>query len=436
MLRYRLADDRGSLPIAMLAVLVVAALVSVVLSSVVTGQRQTRFDESFEQALQIAEVGLERMVALVESREATDSFTVCAAPPAGCPVDGGQYWGEAVKDSADDWTIEAQGRASDGTVRSLQAVVDVRSLFNLAAFGKFFSDFNGGNGADSYRSGSWNLSVYPRTFTQSDTGSNICMDGTSSPADPSRSSDSDVRMCTPTGNGVVATNGELFLKGGVIDDTDYVEIHHARDRISDPLPDATGYCKGVATTCSTPYETECDVRGAGAKKLQYCRDPIVLPSDPVTPPSAPTGAFDGAGATLAAGVHVFTNVTLYTSTVVQGTPENPTIIYLTGKLAIPNREYVNFRTNAAGNKVPRPSPSLLIFSSGSGPALDFGNHASFAGAVYAPSAGFTGGAQGNVYGSMIAGSINNNGGWNFHYDEALAEVTVGAPLQASDWTEL
>ncbi|MDP8971546.1 MAG: hypothetical protein M3N52_13805 [Actinomycetota bacterium] len=431
MLRYRLADDRGSLPIAMLAVLVVAALVSVVLSSVVTGQRQTRFDESFEQALQIAEVGLERMVALVESREASDSFTICA-PPAGCPVDGGQYWGQAVKDSADDWTIQAHGRANDGTERSLQAVVDVRSLFNLAAFGKFFTDFNGGNGADSYRSGSWDLSVYPRTFTQSDTGSNICKDGTPL-ADPSLSSD--VRMCTPTYNGVVATNGELFLKGGAFADTDYVEIHYARERISDPLPDATGFCEGVPDTCAPPYETECDVRGGA--KLQYCRDPIVLPSDPVTPPSAPIGAFDGAnGATLPAGVRVYTNVTLRTSTVIQGTPTNPTILYVTGKLTIPNHEHVNFRTNAAGNKVPRPSPSLLIFSSGSGPALDFGNHASLAGAVYAPRAGFTGGAQGNVYGSMIAGSINNNGGWNFHYDEALAEVTVGAPLQASDWTEL
>jgi hypothetical protein len=77
----------------------------------------------------------------------------------------------------------------------------------------------------------------------------------------------------------------------------------------------------------------------------------------------------------------------------------------------------------------------LIFSTGTGPTLTFGNHAAVSAAIYAPSAAFGGGSQGNIFGSLVAGSINNNGGWNFHYDESLADVTDNAPLVGENWRE-
>ena len=70
-----------------------------------------------------------------------------------------------------------------------------------------------------------------------------------------------------------------------------------------------------------------------------------------------------------------------------------------------------------------------------GPALRFGNHASFAGALYAPRAAFAGGAAGNIYGSLVTGSISTNGSWNFHYDEALGDVETEASYVVSDWVE-
>jgi hypothetical protein len=128
-------------------------------------------------------------------------------------------------------------------------------------------------------------------------------------------------------------------------------------------------------------------------------------------------------------------MTLDRDTVVQGTPENPSIVYLTGTLTVPNGEVVNFRENSLGNWVPKSAPGLLIFSAGIGPALRFGNHASFSGALYAPRATFSGGAAGNIYGSMVTGSISTQGSWNFHYDEALGDVETEARLVTSDWAE-
>src|SRR6185503_8942715 len=161
-----------------------------------------------------------------------------------------------------------------------------------------------------------------------------------------------------------------FLLGGVIGEVDQAEIHNAREHVDDPLPGATGFCSGVTATCTSP-------------RLAYFREPIELEPDPVVPPDDLTNQGSFAGLVLPAGRHLYTNMTLDTDTVVQGTPSNPTVVYLTGTLTIPNGAVVNFDLPTMR---PRPSAGLLIFSAGIGPALRFGNHASFAGAVFAPRA--------------------------------------------------
>ena len=257
------------------------------------------------------------------------------------------------------WTLTATGIATDGTSRTVTVTVNIESLFGLAAFGRLKVELRGSNSADSYRSGTFSQT---RSFTELAGGSNICGD----------------RMCTPTGHGVVATNAELYLLGVVIDSVDRAEVHFAREGIPDSLPGATGFCGGVPKTCSSP-------------KLAYIREPVVLDPDPVVPPADLTNQGSFSGATLPAGRQLYTNMTLDSNTVVEGTPEHPSIVYLTGTLTIPNHAVVNFRP---GGLVPKPSPGLLIFSGGVGPALRFGNHAKFSGAVYAPRATFSGGAAG------------------------------------------
>ncbi|MBW3548780.1 MAG: hypothetical protein KY452_11690 [Actinobacteria bacterium] len=410
-LRYR--SEAGSLPIAMLAVLVVGSLVTVLVGTVVVGERQTRFDQGFEQSLQVAETGLDRMVHLVASGQRTDDFSLAETA-----VAGGRYQGIADR-TRRDWFLEATGTAPDGTSRTVSVTVAVESLFGVAAYGRTQVALRGGNSADSYASGTFDdLGA----FTLLSDGSNICRsDGTA--ADPYATADSGgTRMCSPTGNGVVATNEELFLLGGVIAGVDRAEIHYAREKVTDPLPGATGFCGGVTETCTSP-------------KLAYFREPIELQPDPVVPPADLTNQGSFAGTSLPAGRQLYTNVVLDTNTVVQGTPDNPTVVYLTGTLTIPNQAVVNFRQTLDGRWVPKPTAGLLIFSAGVGPALRFGNHASFSGAVYAPRATFSGGAAGNIYGSMVTGSISTQGSWNFHYDDALGDVNTEARRVVRNWRE-
>jgi hypothetical protein len=403
-------SERGSLPVAMFAILIVGSLVTVLVGTMVSGQRQTRFDQGFEQSLQVAETGLERMTHLIRSRQRTDDFSLPETT-----VSGARYSGVADRVGRT-WDLTATGTAADGTSRTLALTVTIQSLFGVAAFGRTQVELRGANSSDSYRSGTLNQSL----FSVLAGGSSICRGLFA--ADPFNSAHStSTRMCTPTGKGVVATNAELYLLGGVIDGVDRAEIHYARENVVNPLEGATGFCGGVTLTCASP-------------KLAYFVDPIELEPDPVVPPGDLTNQGSFTGATLPAGRQLYTNVTLDTNTVVQGTSDNPTVIYLTGTLTVPNGAVVNFES-VNGNWVPKPSPGLLIFSAGVGPALRFGNHASFSGAVYAPRATFSGGAAGNIYGSMVTGSISTQGSWNFHYDEALGDVETEARRVVSDWAE-
>lgn len=413
-----LRSERGSLPMVMLATLIVGSLITVLAGTVVVGQRQTRFDQGFEQSLQIAETGLERMISLIKSREERASFQL-GVPP------GARYRGFAELDGRT-WTLTATGTVARPcqpgstpceTSRNLTLTISVESLFGVAAFGRTQVELRGSNSADSYRSGTFSR---PSLFALLAGGSSIC-NGLSA-ADPFSTADSNgTRMCSPTGQGVVATNEELYLLGQVMASVDRAEIHYARDNVTNPLPGATGFCGGVTATCTSP-------------KLKYYVDPIELEPDPVVPPTDLTNQGSFTGSTLPAGRQLYTNMTLKTDTVVQGTPANPSIVYLTGTLSVPNGAVVNFQSDGS-NWVPKPSPGLLIFSAGVGPALRFGNHASFAGAVYAPRATFSGGAAGNIYGSMVTGSISTQGGWNFHYDEALGDVDTEARFVTSGWAE-
>src|SRR5206468_4829199 len=69
------------------------------------------------------------------------------------------------------------------------------------------------------------------------------------------------------------------------------------------------------------------------------------------------------------------------------------------------------------------SPNLQIYSLGS--LVDMSNHTNIGGALYAPLATCNGGAQAAIYGSIVCRSISAVGGWQFHYDDALAGLGAG-----------
>jgi hypothetical protein len=414
-------SERGSLPIVLLAILVIDSVLIVVLGNILSGQRQLRFDEGYEQSLQVAEAGMERMVNLIQTGQRTVNFAVPDTPLAACGVTqglaavlgqcwsvvpGGRYRGTATSTSATTWDVASTGTAANGTSRTIGATVRAEPAFGVAAFGKVQMVLNGGNAADSF---------------DSRVDASICRAGV--PADPFDASDTgSTSACRPTGHGIVSTNGELYLLGGTTDVVDGVEIHYAKVNVPQPLAGATGFCGGVTQTCASP-------------KLRYYAEPIRLIPDPYVVPEDLQNKGPFTGTTLEAGRQLYTNVRLDSNTVIKGTPANPTILYLTGTLTVPNAAVVNFQQGPDGRWRPKPAPGLLIFSAGVGPALGFGNHASFAGAVFAPRATFSGGSAGNIYGSMTVGSFSTSGTWNFHYDDALGVVKTNAQWKVSDWAE-
>lgn len=59
--------------------------------------------------------------------------------------------------------------------------------------------------------------------------------------------------------------------------------------------------------------------------------------------------------------------------------------------------------------------------------------------VYAPNADVSmngGGSSGQIAGAVVADTININGGSEFHYDEALADMSGGNPFGVGQWAEL
>ena len=110
--------ETGSIPLALLAVIIVTGLVVVVTSTVVTGERQTRFDEDYERALQVAEVGVERFaVALATDPDGVDSV-----------LSGPGYEAELVTGEAG-LVVESTGE-SGGVERTIQVDVGLTSLFD------------------------------------------------------------------------------------------------------------------------------------------------------------------------------------------------------------------------------------------------------------------------------------------------------------------
>lgn len=88
--------------------------------------------------------------------------------------------------------------------------------------------------------------------------------------------------------------------------------------------------------------------------------------------------------------------------------------------------------------------SFMLYSTrpstaGGSQSISVSGNGQLSAVVYAPNANVTmngGGSSGNVYGAVVADTIKVTGGSEFHYDEALADMTSGNPFGVGDWAEL
>jgi hypothetical protein len=106
--------------------------------------------------------------------------------------------------------------------------------------------------------------------------------------------------------------------------------------------------------------------------------------------------------------------------------------------------YTNGNLAMAGNGVANANPSpasCLIYGTRTttGQTFTVSGNGQLRAALYAPNAAVTangGGASGQIQGSIVAHSINMNGGPDFHYDQALGNLGAGAGVGVSQWKEL
>ncbi len=83
--------------------------------------------------------------------------------------------------------------------------------------------------------------------------------------------------------------------------------------------------------------------------------------------------------------------------------------------------------------------STKVAGSGGTQNVDISGNGQLSAVVYAPNAEVSmngGGASGSIYGAVVANSITINGGSEFHYDEALSDMTDGNPFGIAGWNEL
>jgi hypothetical protein len=230
-----------------------------------------------------------------------------------------------------------------------------------------------------------------------------------------------VTMCSPTGNGRIGTEGNLNLHGNTGGAVDGVDVFFARQAL---LPSGITALTGATGDCS-----------GGCPDLVAHRDHYVVQPSAVCDGAPYTDVWQGQP--LHAGINSFvdTDITLTDSSMPTTlAPGQRVILCAKGTLTITGTKGLNM----ASNGEPNPPGNLLIFlakTSGSAPALNFANHCEIAAAIYAPDASFSGGAQCDVYGSMIVNSVGTQGGVGIHYDDALGRVPVNVPVSTSKWRE-
>jgi hypothetical protein len=141
----RLREERGSLPLAMIMTIVLVAIGGVLTTSAIAGQRHTRFDQTFEVAVQRAEAGADRLAHMVRKRQIVTATT----------VSGPGYTATATP-SGGGWVVTGTG--TSGTAeRTVEIRMKRQRLFRFGVFADESIKMVGSPpNVRSYDSASWN----------------------------------------------------------------------------------------------------------------------------------------------------------------------------------------------------------------------------------------------------------------------------------------
>jgi hypothetical protein len=361
--------------VALMGILVVTAAVTATMAMILSAQQTTRHDSRLVDAGQGSDAGIQQAYFSVNSLASTSTATQIG--PTTSSIGGVKYTYQATRPSATSlqWTLTSTASKTAGqtTTRTVTAKATQLPLFTLAAFADTFLNFNGNNAAVSY---------------------------------------------PVAGSGDVGTNGTLDLSGN----STHVDGLTLYDWQDDPdLARCTGNgCPGPTgtTTVNTPLNLAQASSSTGFIQAQIdaCKAAGPLTAfvgDHIDP--KPDGS-----------PYCFSSFWADSSTfTVTGSPTDPPVrIFVDGgDVVLGNKNHSDVNNDVAG------SPSairLQIYSTGT--TVSMYNQSNLAAAVYAPNAacsGVTSDAASDYYGSLMCKTIDNVGGWTFHYDTRLGSVGDG-----------
>jgi hypothetical protein len=371
----RPAGDQGSMMVAMMGILLASLAVTATMVMVLQTQQTTRKDSRFADAGQASDAGIQDAYFAINSLPTTSTQTSVTGTAS---VGGTSYSYTATRASgtALEWTVTSTANKTAGrtTTRTVTAKVAQSPLFALAAFADAFVNFNGNNAAVSY---------------------------------------------PVAGMGNVGTNGTLDLKGA----STHVDGLTLYDWQNNPN---AGRCTGqgcpAASATSTVNAPLNVAQASGSTGFIQAQIDACKAAGPLT-------AFVGDHIDPKPDGSPYCFSSFHADSqnfVVTGNATDPAVkVYVDGgDVTLGNKNHSDVNNDVSG------APSsirLQIYSTGT--TVSMYNQSNLAAAVYAPNAacgGVTSNAGSDFYGSMICKTIDNVGGWTFHYDTRLASIGDGA----------
>lgn len=444
-------SDRGSIPLALLAIIVIGALTAVVVASTIAGERSTRFDEDFTGALHVAEAGItEASFKLNTGQIAPDANEAHSDPDS----DEGYKW-DAVN-NGDHWVVTSTGEV-DGVSRTIRTRIEDSPLFESGAFTDQQLTFGGTVNADSYRSDG-NDAPDDWCTGAGRVGSNVALEF-GGQGQGQATCDYDNDSATVDGVDLYDWDGnpdpdrcDHNVKAPNNCWNDAGENEPRFETHDDPLvfDSDVGWMEDLITDCEDSGDLIESFRSSDHNGVI---DPANLGDAGAVKVEFQTGHGPGPGDTYAycVGELVFDG-----NTEVTGNRDDPVVFVVRDHVVVgeDGRVAVNCTHNGgfcdtSGNPdvtqyFPDAAALQMYTPSASNPdpaeddVLKIAPHSMFAGAVYAPNGGCGSGGsqvQVHVFGALVCENLDGQGGWQFHYDEALSDAVTTGEFGVTRWSE-
>lgn len=451
------SSEKGSLPLALLVAILVGGLIVVLVARTISSQGQVSFDETYHGALPGADAAIQLSKFRLNNGDLLPHEDGTMKAPAefevgestselSGEVDGRIFtWTMTLRDEG--WEVDATSTdPRTGVERRVLAILGEQPLVDVAAFAETLLLFRGANRADSYNSRDGQEAWCTGWGDVASNGDVEFTGGAAGPTprcpNPTGRTLDRVRLYDWDDNPGDVTNEEVRPGGSRCDnDSNHANCIEVNEDF--PVPAIYPQYLDLATDEAVAF-----IKDA----LDKCKEDGPLEEFRATDHAGPlepaVNAADAinAGDFALEGGHYCYDRAAFDRDIgwsVDASPSNPVIMFVERDVVLASSSgpppvdvgCVGCQRGPDTNEDYPKAGSLLIFVLEGDVALR--NHSQFAGVMYAPQAtcrGENSNAQADIYGSIICDNIGNAGGWRFHYDEALADLSSGEYI-LTQWRE-